>query len=125
MTLANAEPNTTVLIEQPELHLHPEAQGKLADVLLAFARSRRLRLVIETHSEHILLRLQRRVAETALDPEDLAIYFVDSSKKSTKVSRANVDHQGKVDNSAIPGGFFEDDWEDLLELAKAAGKVRG
>lgn len=125
VTLANAEPNTTVLIEQPELHLHPEAQGKLADVLLAFARSRRLRLVIETHSEHILLRLQRRVAETALDPEDLAIYFVDSSKKSTKVSRANVDHQGKVDNSAIPGGFFEDDWEDLLELAKAAGKVRG
>jgi hypothetical protein len=118
-TLATAAPGTTVLIEQPELHLHPEAQGRLADVLHSLASSRSLRQVIETHSEHILLRLQRRIAEQAMRPEDLALYFIDSGE----VSRSHVDSRGQLDNSAIPSGFFEEDWQDLLKLTEAAAKA--
>lgn len=118
-TLATASPYMTVLIEQPELHLHPEAQGRLADVLYSLARSRRLKLVIETHSEHILLRLQRRVAEQIIQPRELAVYFVNSGR----VKRAEIDRYGKVDNSAIPKGFFDDDWEDLMLMTKAAAEA--
>jgi len=118
-TLATAESDTTVLIEQPELHLHPDAQGRLADVLISLARPKRLKLVIETHSEHMLLRLQRRVAEKIIRSEELAIYFVDSGK----VKRASIDNYGRVDNSSIPKGFFEDDWEDLMLMTKAAAEA--
>lgn len=118
-TLATARQHTTVLIEQPELHLHPEAQGKLADVLHSLAVARNLRLVIETHSEHLLLRLQRRIAEQKMRSADLALYFVDSGK----VSRSKVDRHGQLDNSAVPHGFFEEDWRDLLKLTEAAAKA--
>lgn len=118
-TLATARRGTTVLIEQPELHLHPEAQGRLADVLYSLAASRQLRLVIETHSEHILLRLQRRIAEGKMLPDDLALYFIDAGN----VSRSSVDKRGQLDNSAIPAGFFEEDWRDLLKLTEAAAKA--
>lgn len=118
-TLATARRGTTVLIEQPELHLHPEAQGKLADVLYSFASTRKLRLVIETHSEHILLRFQRRIAEKAMRSDDLALYFVDAGE----VTRSAVDIRGQLDTTAIPSGFFEEDWHDLLKLTEAAAKA--
>ncbi|MCG7581423.1 DUF3696 domain-containing protein [Mycolicibacterium sp. OfavD-34-C] len=118
-TLATASSFNTILIEQPELHLHPEAQGRLADVMYSFAKARRLKLVVESHSEHILLRLQRRVAERVIEPDDVAVYFVDSGR----VKRAGIDRYGKLDNSAIPNGFFDDDWEDLMLMTKAAAEA--
>ncbi|WP_062297458.1 AAA family ATPase [Demequina maris] len=118
-TLVTTEPGSTVLVEQPELHLHPEAQGNFADVLLDLARSRNIGLVIETHSEHFLLRLQRRVADATIDPEYLTTYFVDAGS----VRRANIDRRGRLDRSAVPDGFFEEDWQDLLKLTAEAAKV--
>ncbi|MEV0551203.1 AAA family ATPase [Nocardia salmonicida] len=118
-TLATAAPHSTVLIEQPELHLHPEAQGQLADVLHTLAAARQLRLVIETHSEHILLRLQRRIAERKLDTSDVSLFFVDSGS----VVRADIDERGQIDRSAVPSGFFEEDWRDLLKLTEAAARA--
>lgn len=118
-TLATAMPSSTILIEQPELHLHPEAQGALADVLIELALERRLRLVIETHSEHLLLRIQRRIAEAeTLHPSDVAVYFVDGGS----VSRAQISPLGQIDPSAMPSGFFDEDWEDLMKLTEAAAK---
>ena len=53
---------STVLMEQPEIHLHPAVQAGLADVMLNVAEARDLRIVVESHSEHLMRRLQRRVA---------------------------------------------------------------
>lgn len=117
-TLATAARGSTILIEQPELHLHPEAQAALADELYGLAVARDLRLVIETHSEHLLLRFQRRVAEEAIPPEKLAVYFVDGGV----VTRAEVDTFGQIDSKAMPDGFFEEDWEDLMGRTQAAAR---
>lgn len=120
VTLATAAPGSTVLIEQPELHLHPDAQGQLADVLFEMSRERHISLLMETHSEHILLRLQRRIAEAEsdLDPENVAAYFVDDGA----VTRAGIDASGRLDNSAMPRGFFEEEWADAIALAQAAAQ---
>ena len=66
----------TVVFEQPEIHLHPLAQAGLADVIIQAAIHRRLQVILESHSEHLLLRLQRRIAEskprTLATPRDLS-----------------------------------------------------
>jgi len=120
VTLATAPRGATVLIEQPELHLHPDAQGQLADVLFQLSRERNLTLVLETHSEHILLRAQRRIAEGQLAADDVAPYFVDAGQ----VRRAAIDDLGRLDSEAMPGGFFEEEWVDAVKLAQAAARKR-
>lgn len=119
--LATCTPGSTVLIEQPELHLHPDAQGELADVLVSLAAERRVGLVMESHSEHILLRLQRRIAEGSLDPDSVAAYFVEDGE----VRLAAIREDGHISPESIPSGFFDEDWEDAVKLAMAAAERRG
>ena len=61
---------STVLMEQPEIHLHPAVQSGLADVMLNVARVRNIQIVVESHSEHLMRRLQRRVAEETVSSDD-------------------------------------------------------
>ena len=116
--VATAAPGTALLIEQPELHLHPEAQGRLADVLVTMARLRGATLVIETHSEHILLRLMRRIAEGTADSKEVRVLCVNDGV----VQKLGIDEFGRLTGGSLPPGFFEEDWEDTIELTKAASK---
>ena len=61
--------NSTVLMEQPEIHLHPAVQSGLADVMLSVAAVRNVQIIVESHSEHLMRRLQRRVAEQQASPD--------------------------------------------------------
>lgn len=116
--VATAPQHSTVLVEQPELHLHPDAQGRLADVLVGLLSSRKTSTVAETHSEHILLRVLRRVAEGTVDPDDVSVVVVDDGE----VRNLGIDALGRLTNGSLPAGFFEEDWEDTMLLAKAAAK---
>ena len=118
VSLASARPGSLVLIQQPELHLHPDAQGGLADALVDFCRDKEISLFVESHSEHILLRLQRRIAARDLDPDEVAVYIADKGR----VKEIEIDQMGRLDTSVLPKGFFEEEWEDALLLAKAAAK---
>jgi predicted ATPase len=62
-----------ILLEQPEIHLHPSVQSGLADVLIDAMKNRNVQIVVESHSEHLLRRLQRRVAEEVITPEQTAL----------------------------------------------------
>lgn len=70
---------STVLMEQPEIHLHPAVQSGLADVMLTVAKIRKLQIIVESHSEHMLRRFQRRVAEESYAADDLNLYFCDTN----------------------------------------------
>ena len=74
LQLVAAAPGATVMIEEPEIHLHPKAQADLAEVLAAEALAENKQVIMTTHSEHITGRLLTLVAEKTLTPEDLAIY---------------------------------------------------
>ncbi len=116
-----------VCIEQPELHLHPAAQTELGDLFIRAVQpdvpERRPRqFLIETHSEHLILRLLRRIRETtdqelpgpdvALAPDDLAIYWVEKSDGDTANRQIGVDADGEF-TDRWPRGFFGERLKEL------------
>jgi predicted ATPase len=123
-------PHSTVWMEQPEIHLHPQVQAELADVFISAIKAREdgkerdVQLIIESHSEHLLNRLQRRIAEGALAPEDVAIYFCRRSGASTELEPLRVNMFGEIEN--WPENFFGDEMADISArtLAAMAAKKR-
>ena len=127
-----APPRSILFIEQPELHLHPRAQAHLADLFIDVITSREnglernVQLIIETHSEHFLLRLQRRIAEAKSDydikQEQVALYFAHTTGNQSRLIPLEVDAFGEISN--WPENFFGDSMSDVFEKAKAASVRR-
>ena len=97
---------STVILEQPEIHLHPLAQAGLADVIVAAARWRNVQVIVESHSEHFLLRLQRRVAEGLVNANDIKLYFCEAERGSPRLVPLKLDLLGSIEN--WPRNFFGD-----------------
>ena len=123
-----APPGSIILMEQPEIHLHPSAQSALADVLIDVINSkengkdRNIQLIIETHSEHFLRRLQRRIAENAVSQEKVSAYFANITKTPATLEPLQIDIFGNIQN--WPDKFFGDEMGDITAQAKAAIKKR-
>ncbi len=102
-----ARPGTMVILEQPELHLHPKLQQDLADFLLACVETGR-QLVIETHSEHLVNRLRRRVAADASDEtRDLVkLIFAENTEGVTTYRESKINRYGGLDDD-WPDGFLD------------------
>ena len=113
---------STVLMEQPEIHLHPAVQSDLADVMLQVAEDRRVQIVVESHSEHLLRRLQRRVAEGAVSSDDVKLYFVSSNEDGATHADLKVNEYGEIEN--WPPNFFGDEMGEIAAIAEAALKRR-
>lgn len=109
-----------VILEQPEIHLHPLVQSGLADVFIDAMRTRNIQIILESHSEHLLRRLQRRIAEQSLGNEDVAIYFCDTEEGHSTLSELMVDEFGNIQN--WPKDFFGDDFAEMAAITKAAMK---
>lgn len=114
---------STILLEQPEIHLHPAVQAILADVLIDVVNNRGVRIIVESHSEHLLARLQRRIAEEAISPEKTALYFCRLQGAASKIERLHVNMFGDITN--WPEGFLGDEIGDRLAQAEAAMKRQG
>ena len=113
-----------ILMEQPELHLHPSAQAALADVMIDAIKAREngqdrnIQLLIETHSEHFLRRLQRRIAEGVIDEKTVRGYFADTSETPFQLRPLEIDTYGNILN--WPENFFGDIGNDIYLQADAA-----
>ena len=109
-----------VILEQPEIHLHPLVQSGLADVFIDAMKTRNIQIILESHSEHLLRRLQRRIAEGSLGQDDVALYFCDTAQGRSELSELVVDEFGNIKN--WPKGFFGDDFAEMAAITKAAMK---
>ena len=107
---------STVLMEQPEIHLHPAVQSGLADLMLNVAKARNLQIIVESHSEHLLRRFQRRVAEGKASSTDLSMYFVSTSRGVAKARDLNLNEWGEIVN--WPEDFFGDEMGEIAAIAK-------
>jgi hypothetical protein len=102
-----------ITVEQPEVHIHPRLQADLGDLLVqAIREPLRNQFIIETHSEHMALRLQRRVREKQLSPDDISIVYVSRGPNGAVVKPLRLDEEGDFTDD-FPGGFFP---ERLREL---------
>jgi hypothetical protein len=110
-------------IEQPEIHVHPALQAELGDVFIESALGERKNtFLLETHSEHLILRILRRVRETTegklppgatpIKPEDISVLFVEPTAKGSVIRHLPVTPDGDF---AVPwpGGFFAERLADL------------
>lgn len=113
-----APKDSLIVIEQPEAHLHPRAQADLADFLIDVVNYGN-RIIVETHSEHLLLRLQTRLAERKITTEKVKIYYFEQTKAGTKTSKMKIDEQGYF-VEPIPEGFFEEGFREALAHIKAS-----
>ncbi len=114
---------SVILAEQPEIHLNPRLQALLADLFAEVAKSGR-GVLLETHSEHLLLRLRRLVAERHLKARDVSLLYVEASGGRSAVREIPVHSNGHIDLDQWPKGFFEDSLRESLGLASAqAGSV--
>lgn len=122
-----APENSTILIEQPEIHLHPKVQAGLADLFISASKTRNLQIIVESHSEHFLNRLLRRVAEEdtkfgTVRTEDLALYFCEYEDEGSSIKTLQVNLFGGVTN--WPKDFFGDQMGEIFARERAAAQKR-
>jgi predicted ATPase len=114
---------STIIFEQPEIHLHPSVQAGLADVFIDAMKTRSVQIILESHSEHLLHRLQRRIAEEkdGLTNQDVNLYFCNSAQDgSSNLIPLEIDPYGNIAN--WPPNFFGDEMGDLFAMTEAAMK---
>lgn len=111
---------STVILEQPEIHLHPAVQAGLADVFIDAIKRRKLQIILESHSEHLLQRLQRRMAEEVIAPEAVKLYFTSIEEGKSKLTPLELDEYGNIHN--WPAGFFGDAFAEAAAKMKAEMK---
>ena len=107
----------TVILEQPEIHLHPLAQARLADVIINVAERRNVQIILESHSEHLLLRLQRRIAEDQISADKVKLYFCEILDRASKISPLILDLFGYIEN--WPENFMGDSFGETAAAEKA------
>ncbi|MDO9017167.1 MAG: DUF3696 domain-containing protein [Deltaproteobacteria bacterium] len=115
---------STVLIEQPELHLHPSVQSQLATFFASCALSGR-QIVIETHSEHLINRIRLIVAQGHLDnAEDVSVLFVERDGFGSSVRRVELRKDGGIDT--WPRGFNDEAERTLKDILaiRMGGRVK-
>jgi predicted RNA methylase len=105
-----------ILVEQPETHLHPRLQARLADLFIEATRSGGLgnQMLVETHSEHLILRIQRRIREGQIDAAHVSVVYVDQDEQGrTTVRRLRLDDKGDFLDE-WPHGFFDERLDELF-----------
>lgn len=105
-----------VVIEQPELHLHPAAHASLAKLFAETAIANKQTYVIETHSENLLLGLRKAVVDKSVSfsPEDIVIYFIKEDESGAFLEKITIDESGAL--SDWPKGVFNESFELMRSI---------
>lgn len=116
--------DSMVILEQPEIHLHPSVQAGLADVFIDTWKQRNVQILFESHSEHLLLRLQRRIAEGKIDKDDVGLFFCSTDDNGVScLSQLEIDQYGNISN--WPTDFFGDQFGEIAAISEAALERQG
>ena len=114
-----SEEGSIICVEQPEIHLHPRLQASIADLMIDTIEEddgKRKQWIVETHSELLILRLQRRIREGKIKPDDISVLYVDPNDESTEGSAIiplRMDENGDFVDE-WPDGFFDESFNELM-----------
>lgn len=107
---------STILLEEPEIHLHPLAQSVLAEFFVEVSQARKIQFLVETHSEHLFRRMQTLIARQTLSRDQCSLYFVEREKNKASLRELDVDEYGRLKN--WPESFFGDALGETREQAR-------
>lgn len=115
---------TLIILEQPEIHLHPKVQSLLLDFVVATAKKRGLKFLIETHSDHLINRLRRRIAEdkTSKLVNDISLSFTFDDGDCSKTEKLDLSDLGMLNH--WPKGFFDQYDDDTRAIVRAQAQKR-
>ena len=113
ITAMLTEPGTLCLVENPEAHLHPRGQTRMAELAVRAAKIG-VQLIVETHSDHFLDGVRIAVRDGLITPEEVAIHYFERSGDSVRVVSPTIDSDGRL--SDWPEGFFDQHEENLVRL---------
>jgi len=116
-------PNSMIVLEQPELHLHPAAHGDLAELFAKSAKENDQTFIIETHSENMLLRFRKLIIENnfGLTKDDVVIYWLEDAEiKGQELMEITIDEDGVL--SDWRDGVFDEGLKEVLEMQKALNR---
>lgn len=107
-----------LLIENPEIHLHPKAQSRLGEFFTWVAKAG-IQLIVETHSEHLINKIKYQIYKKYLPATDATIYYKNSIEEN--FIQLNINENGKFEdidgkNVIFPSGFFDSTLKELLEI---------
>ena len=111
-----APKGSTLILEQPGIHLHPKVQSQLADLLIEVVTERKLQILVESHSEHLLTRLQLGIAEEKIPTSETALYFCENENGFSTIKSLDIDELGNIKN--WPKNFFGDVRGDLVKMTR-------
>lgn len=112
LVMAYGSRGKLLAMEQPEIHLHPALQAELADVFIEAALGpRQNTFILETHSEHLILRLMRRIREGKVSSDDIGVVFVEPLARGSRFLDLRIDEEGDFIDE-WPGGFFEESFHE-------------
>ena len=117
VALLSAKPGALLIIENPEAHLHPRGQSKLAELIARTAKSG-VQIFIESHSDHIFNGIRKAIHAELIDNNLVKVHFFELDKQNTsKSTEILFSDKGRIINT-IPGLFdqFDDDLDELLDL---------
>lgn len=111
-----------IILEQPELHLHPGAHGNLAELFAKSTKDNNRRYLIETHSQNFVLRIRRLIAENRFNPNDVGLYWVDydESSNSSSLKKISINELGEVDY--WPENIFSETLDETIAIKTAQNK---
>lgn len=112
--------NSIIILEQPELHLHPAAHGDLAELFAKSAKLSEQNFIIETHAENIILRLRKLIIDNnfGLTSDDVIIYFVnESADGGQELMEILIEPDGVLTN--WPEGVFNENLDEVAEIRRA------
>lgn len=112
--------NGTFIIEEPEIHLHPKAQAEIGTFLKEVSKND-VQILVETHSEHLLLRLQSHIASGELSPEDVNVFYIYTEEKNKrKIEKLIPIAKDGYFSEDWPKGFFPERLNEAKKIAKYA-----
>lgn len=106
-----------LFLEQPEIHLNPKLQSQLANLFAEVSKDRKI-IIVETHSEHLVMRIRALINEGVLSPEEVALFYVEKPGATSSLREIPIAKDGHIEPDKWPVGFFEDALSDALRLAR-------
>lgn len=115
IAVLTATPGSTLIIENPESHLHPRGQSKIAELIL-LAASSGVQVFVETHSDHVINAVRVAIRNKIIPREEVKVYYFNRDSNNpahkTELKQIFIDENGKIDE--WPKGFF-DEWDNQLD----------